>query len=129
MYNQFMNSKRKGSLAIGAAVSYFLSKGQSILVPISDCEKYDLAVDQKGIIKRVQCKYSDDKEKSGAYIVDLRTFGGYREKTHHTRYKKNDFDYLYIYCSNGDKFLIPAEKVLSKSHISLGIKSWNEFKC
>ena len=129
MYNECVNSKRKGSLAVGEAVAYFIKDGITVLVPISDCDKYDLAIDEKGIIKRVQCKYSSDREKSGAFIIDLRTFGGYREKTYHTKYLKDAFDYLFIYCSNGDKYLIPSEKVLGKSQLAVGIKSWNEFKC
>ena len=76
-----MNTKRKGSLAVGEAISYFVKNKMSVLIPISDCDKYDLAVDQKNGIKRIQCKYSDDKAPSGAFIVDLRTFGGYRQKT------------------------------------------------
>ncbi|MDO8686899.1 MAG: group I intron-associated PD-(D/E)XK endonuclease [Candidatus Berkelbacteria bacterium] len=124
-----MNTKRKGGLAVGAAIAHFIGQGMSVLIPISDCDKYDLAVDQKGIIKRVQCKYSDDREKSGAFIIDLRTFGGYRKKTYHTKYLKDDFDLLFIYCSNGNKYLIPAGKVLGKSQLAIGVKSWNEYKC
>lgn len=124
-----MNSKRKGSLAVGEAIAYFIKNGQSVLIPISDCDKYDLAVDEKRVIKRVQCKYSNDQEKSGAYIIDLRTFGGYRSKTYHNKYVKDDFDYLFVYCSNGDKYLIPEEKIVGKSQIALGVKSWKQFKC
>ena len=124
-----MNTKRKGSLAIGEAIVYFTKNNKSVFVPVSDCDKYDIVIDQEGALKRIQCKYSDDREKSGAFIVDLRTFGGYREKTYHIKYIKGDFDYLFIYCSNGDKFLIPAEKLWGKSQLGVGVKSWSEFKC
>jgi len=124
-----VNTKRKGSLAVGEAISYFVKNKMSVLIPISDCDKYDLAVDQKNGIKRIQCKYSDDKAPSGAFIVDLRTFGGYRQKTYHTKYLEDDFDYLFIYCSNGNKYLIPAKEVIGRSQLALGIKSWNKFKC
>jgi hypothetical protein len=124
-----VNSKHKGSLAVGAAIGYFAEKGITVLLPIADYEKYDLAIDDKGTIKKVQCKYTNDTEDSGAFIVDLRTFGGYRDKTYYLKYKKDDFDLLFILCGNGKKYLIPAEKVLSRSHISIGIKSWNEYTC
>ncbi len=129
MYNISVNTKRKGGLAVGEAIAYFVGNGITVLIPIVDCDKYDLAIDQNGQIKRVQCKYSNDKEPSGAFIIDLRTFGGYRKKTHHTRYIKEDFDYLFVYCSNKDKYLIPVENVIGKSHLAVGIKSWNEYKC
>ncbi|MDP3941140.1 MAG: group I intron-associated PD-(D/E)XK endonuclease [bacterium] len=124
-----MNSKRKGSLAVGEAVAYFVRNGTTVLIPVSDCDKYDLAIDQQGSIKRVQCKYSNDRERSGAFIVDLRTFGGYREKTYHTKYLKDDFDLLFIYCTDGTKYLIPAEKIVGKSQMAVGAKSWNDYKC
>ncbi|HUD44010.1 MAG TPA: group I intron-associated PD-(D/E)XK endonuclease [Patescibacteria group bacterium] len=122
-----MNSKRKGSLAIGEAIGYFISKGQTVLLPVADCDKYDLVIDENNCLKKIQCKYSSAQETSGAYIVDLRTFGGYREKTYYIKYKENDFDYLFVYCSNGESYFIPAEKVINKVHISLGKKSWNEY--
>ncbi len=124
-----MNSKRKGSLAVGEAIAYFIRDGITVLVPISDTDKYDLAVDQKGQIKKVQCKYTNDQEKSGAYIIDLRTFGGYRDKTYRAKYRENYFDYLFIFCSNGEKYLIPADKVINKVQIVVGKKSWTEYKC
>ncbi len=124
-----MNSKRKGSLAVGEAIAHFITKGYSVLLPVSDCDKYDLAVDLAEGIKRVLCKYSNYKEKSGSYIVDLRTFGGYREKTYHTKYLPEHFDYLFIFCGNGDKYLIPKENIIKKSHIAVGVKSWNDYKC
>ena len=123
-----MNTKRKGSLALGVAIDHFIAKGITVLLPIADCDLYDLVVDDGGL-KKIQCKYTDDKESSGGYNIDLRTFGGYRKKTYHNRYKNEDFDFLFIYCSNGKKYLIPAEKVITKAHIVVGSRNWNEFRC
>ena len=124
-----MNSKRKGSLAIAEAIVFFVNNNYSVFIPVSDCDKYDLVVDREGILNRVQCKYSNDIGPGGGYIVDLRTFGGYREKTYHTKYKDGDFDLLFIYCGNKTRYLIPAEKVQKRSQIMIGNKSWNEYKC
>ena len=123
-----MNTKRKGSLAIGEAINYFTNKGITVLLPIADCDLYDLAIDDGGL-KRIQCKYTDYQQSNGGYNVDLRTFGGYREKTYHLRYKDGDFDFLFIHCGNGQKYLIPAEKVIDRTHIVVGSRSWNEYKC
>lgn len=123
-----MNSKHKGVLAIGAAISFFTEQGTPVLIPISDSEKYDLAIDQ-GEIKKVQCKYTSAQEPSGGFNVDLRTFGGYRNKTYFIKYQEGDFDFLFVYCSNGDKYLIPADKIIKKVHLTIGINSWKEFKC
>ena len=123
-----MNTKRKGSIAVGAAIAYFIGKGLTVLLPVADCDLYDLAIDDGGSIKKIQCKYTSDKEPNEGYNVDLRTFGGYRNKTYYLRYKKGDFDLLFVYCSNEQKYLIPAEKIINKSHLVLGVKNWNEFK-
>lgn len=123
-----MNTKRKGNLAIGTVIKYFTDKGVTVLLPIADCDLYDLAIDDRGL-KRIQCKYTDYKQPNGGYNVDLRTFGGYREKTYHSRYKNGDFDFLFIYCGNGQKYLIPAKKIIDKTHIVVGSRSWNEYKC
>lgn len=122
-----MNTKRKGNLAVGAAISHFVSKGITVLVSISDCDKYDLVIDDYGVFRRVQCKYSGGQEPSGAYIVYLYTYGGYRDKTYHTKYKDGDFDLLFIYCSNHEKYLIPAKEVVGKFKLSVGKKSWREY--
>lgn len=122
-----MNSKRKGSIAVGAAIAHFIGKGETVLLPIGDSDLYDLVVDD-GKLKKIQCKYTSDKEQNGGYNIDLRTFGGYRDKTYYLKYKKGDFDFLFVYCSDGQKYLIPAEKIIDKSHIVLGIKSWNEYR-
>ncbi len=123
-----MNSKRKGSLAVGHAIAYFINNNCSVFIPVSDCDKYDLVIDQNGSFQKVQCKYSGSKAKSGGFIVDLRTFGGYRDKTYYIRYGKDDFNLLFVYCSNGDKYLIPEEKVRNMSGLAVGGKSWNEYK-
>ncbi len=123
-----MNSKRKGSIAIGQAIAHFIDKNCSVFIPVSDCDKYDLVINQNGSFQKIQCKYSGSKAKSGGFFVDLRTFGGYREKTYYIRYTKEDFNYLFVYCSNGDKYLIPEEKIRDMSQLVVGGKSWKEYK-
>ena len=122
-----MNSKRKGSIAVGEAVAHFIARGMTVLVSISDCDKYDLVIDEEGVLKKIQCKYSSSKEPSGAYIVDLSTYGGYRNKTYHIKYNKGDFDLLFVFCSNKEKYLIPAEEIIGKSKLSVGKKSWRQY--
>ncbi len=124
-----MNTKRKGSIAVGAAIAHFISKGLTVLLPVADCDLYDLVVDKDGNIDKIQCKYTNDKEPNGGYNVDLRTFGGYRDKTYYLKYKKGDFDFLFVYCSNEQKYLIPFDKIIGKSHLVIGLRSWNEYKC
>src|SRR3990167_9786685 len=109
-----MNSKKKANVATGYAMAYFMSRGYTISLPVGDCEKYDLVVDF-GSLEKVQCKYTDyKKNKGGGFSVELRTYGGYREKVYSTKYEEGDFDKLYVYCSDGSQYLIPWEKVKGK---------------
>lgn len=120
-----MNTKRKGGIAVAYAISYFTEKGFTILLPVIDCEKYDLVVDN-GSLKKIQCKYTNEKANSSFY-VDLRSWGRYKGKVYESKYIETDFNEIFIYCSNGDKYLIPIEKVFNKSSITLG-KIYKEYK-
>jgi hypothetical protein len=53
-HNSFVNSKRKGTLAVGEAIAYFIAKEETVLISISDCNKYDLVINKDGIFKRIQ---------------------------------------------------------------------------
>ncbi len=116
-----LNTKRKGAIAVALAISYFVNKNYSVFIPVADCDKYDIVVDN-GITKKVQCKYTSEKSNTDSFAVRLLTFGGYREKTYKTKYRNGDFDLFFIYCANGDTFLIPAEKVIGKSEIAVSSK-------
>lgn len=113
-----MNSKRKGSIAIAEAIKYFTEKGQAVFIPVSDCDKYDIVVDD-GTLKKVQCKFTNKKENSNSYRVSLWTYGGYREKVKSTFYKQGDFDLLFIVTGNHNIFLIPEIDVIGKSQITI----------
>lgn len=121
-----MNSKKKANIATGKAMAYFSVNGFTISLPVGDCEKYDLVVDF-GKLEKIQCKYTSVEAPSGSFIAELRTFGGYRDKTYFNKYKEGDFDRLYIYCKNGNEYLIPWKLVKGMSRIVVGNK-WEEYK-
>jgi hypothetical protein len=121
-----LSTKRKGAIAVAHAITYFIEKGLTPSLPVVDCDKYDLIVDN-GSLKRVQCKYTNEKANANSYVVDLRTFGGYREKVYDITYDDTDFDELFVYCSNGLSYLIPIDKVCNKTTITVG-KAWEQYR-
>ena len=121
-----LNTKRKGAIAVAKAISYFIEMGFTPSLPVVDCDKYDLIVDD-GTLKRIQCKYTSEKANANSYIVNLRTYGGYRDKVYETLYNVDDFDELFVYCNDSTMYLIPIEKVWGKSTITVG-KVWEQFK-
>ena len=124
-----INTRRKGAIAVAAAINYFTKQNRSVFVPIADCDKYDIIVDN-GNLERIQCKYTSEKSNKDSFAVRLLTFGGYRQKTYKTKYINGDFDLLFVRCSNGSKFLIPAENIVGKSEIAVSSKKnspWTKY--
>lgn len=123
-----MNSKRVGGIAVGKAIARFTLTGYGVFIPVNDCEKYDLIVDFDSKLQRVQCKYTNSIASSGAFNVPLRSYVGYKPKAVMKKYVLNDFDLLYVYCSDNTEYLIPAESVIGHSTITVGVKNWLDYK-
>lgn len=94
-----MNSKQKGDLGVVAAIQYYVSRGYSVSLPLSDAQRYDLVVDVSGILYRVEIKTSAIGKFS------LRTLGGNRSWNGTTikKLSSDDCDLIFLYnCSTGD---------------------------
>ncbi|MBC7836414.1 hypothetical protein H7X87_01390 [Acetobacteraceae bacterium] len=82
------------------AIATFTKLGADVLFPLTESAAYDLVVDIGHGLKRVQIKFSSDKEvglrrihsNSKGYVVKI--------------FRKNAFDWLYVLNSNGEEFLI-----------------------
>ncbi len=67
-----MNTKDIAAIGIGKAIEYYMSQGYSVFIPVSDKERYDLLVDTRVEILRVEVKTTASKIGE----VMLRTHGG-----------------------------------------------------
>lgn len=94
-------TQRKGDLAVSKAIATFTEMGYDVLLPLTESASYDLVVDVgEGELRRVQVRYCGVKEvalrrihsNSNGYVV---------KKT-----KENSYDWLYIYKSTGEEYLI-----------------------
>jgi len=56
----------KGDVAVARAISTFTQMGYDVSIPLTESAPYDLVVDTRKGLKRVQIKYSSEKH------VDLR---------------------------------------------------------
>ena len=127
---KFKNSKKQGDYGLGKAISWFTSRGHTVLIPLTDSQPYDLVVDIEGEglrrvdVKTTSIKHNTQKDK---YIVGLKVSGGNRSGTGKSRkFSKTDTDYLFVVTDSGDKYLIPAEE-LGTSVAVLGPK-FHKFK-
>lgn len=123
MFQNCKNSKKQGDIGVGAAISYFISRGQTVLFPLSDSEPYDLAFDDGVKLNKVQVKTTFTKTRCGIYQTDLRTKGG--NQSFHTvkKFDPTKVDFLFILAEDGNKYLVPSNEITTKSHFNLGEKA------
>src|SRR3989344_1460993 len=93
-------TQRKGDIAVSQAIARFTQMGYDVSIPLTESAPYDLIVDTGEDLKKVQVRYSSVREvalrrihsNSNGYVV---------KKT-----KPNAYDWLYIYKSTGEEYLI-----------------------
>ncbi len=92
-------TQRKGDVAVSQAISSFTKLGYDVSIPLTESAHYDLVVDSAEGLKRVQVKYTSEKD------VDLRRVhsnsSGYVVK----KAQENAYDWLYVYKASGEEYL------------------------
>lgn len=118
---KFKNSKKQGDAGLGSAIAHFTLQGLMVALPLTDSQEYDLVIEENSILKKVQVKTSDYKNKYGIYVVDLTTKGGNKSGQTVKKFDKSKVDYLFILTEEG-RYLIPSVEVTSKTNLNLGKK-------
>lgn len=118
------NSKKQGDIGLGHAISYFVSNGYTVSIPLTDSQDYDLIVDN-GIISRVQVKTTKFKSQYGNFKVSLTIKGGNRSYNTVKKFDPNKVEFVFILTNEGTKYLIPSTNL--GSSICLGPK-WDSYK-
>ena len=130
MFENCKNTKQQGNIGLGSAIQYFSQKLYTISLPLNDSQDYDLVVeDRDGTLKKVQVKTSTQLNEYGTYSVNLRVLGG-NSKSNYVHKKANEviYDWLFILCDNGDRYLVPKDIIKDlKSTITVG-KLYQEYK-
>lgn len=118
---EYKNTKTQGDAGLGIAIAYFAVNGYPCMIPLIDNQPYDLVVDYKGKLCKIQIKTTSYKSKYDVFNVSLTTKGGNR--TGNKSPKKlevEDVDYIFVVTGDGDRYLIPYDKIMST--INLGEK-------
>lgn len=89
-----MNSKAKGEVSQGQILA-LLRKGENVLTPFGDNQRYDLVVERAGTFVRVQCKTG--RLKRGAIAFD--TCSSYVHRGRGKRDYRGDADVFAVYCT------------------------------
>lgn len=93
-------TQRKGDIAVSQAISKFTKMGYDVALPLTESASYDLIVDTLKGLKRVQVRYTSVSEVS-LRRVHSNSKGYVVKKT-----KNNAYDWLYIFKSSGEEYLI-----------------------
>ena len=105
-YNTFMRTtQRKGDIAASKAIARFTLLGYDVAIPFTESAAYDLIVDTGVKMMRVQVRYTSVRQVS-LRRIHSNSKGYVVKKTH-----DNAYDWLYIYKSTGEEYLI--ERCLS----------------
>lgn len=117
------NSRKQGDAGLGLAVGWFCAAGYTVAIPLTDSQPFDLVIeDLGGKLRRVQVKTAT-QQRSGSFVVELRTKGGNKSGTGKTRFiDKTRIDDLFIVTDCGAFYLIPSENLDATSVLRLGPK-------
>jgi hypothetical protein len=117
----FKNTKKQGDMGLGSAIFYFTNIGQTVSIPLTDSQDYDLVVDVDNSLKKVQIKSCNFKRKY--YEVNLSIKGGNRTSIGTIkRFNNSNCDYLFIIINQSEKYLIPTKELSAKCNLVLGPK-------
>lgn len=73
---RFKTNKEKGNTALGIAIAYFTSNGNTVSVPLNDTQDYDLVIEEDNILRKVQVKATGCIDRNEKYQVALKSCGG-----------------------------------------------------
>ena len=93
-------TQRKGDKAVAQAIATFTALGGDVLFPLTESAAYDLVVDFSGNLRRIQVRFSSDKE------VGLRRIHSNSKGYVVKRPRENAYDWLYVLNAKSEEFLI-----------------------
>ena len=116
-----MNSKRKGNITELAIALAFQKLDIAVSIPFGDCERYDMIVDIKGRLYKIQCKTASYRrgDTSKISFSGRSTSTKHGQTVHHT-YDESEVDFFAAYFPENDKcYLVPVQEVSSEKTLRL----------
>ena len=103
-----MNSKEIGNLTELQCITGLYALGCDVSIPFGNSQKYDLIIDYKNKLYKVQVKHANDH--NGEYFTIKTRWQGHNASGYtQTKYTKDDTDFFATYY-NGEVYLIPIEQ-------------------
>jgi len=95
------HTKNKGDLGVAKVHADLVSKGFTVLFPVTEHAPFDLVAYTDGEFHRLQVKYRSAR--AGAVTVKFRSMWADRNGTHTTPMDKDAIDTVCIYCPETDE--------------------------
>lgn len=114
-----MNTKYVGNLTELQCITRFYELGFPVSIPYGDSEKYDMIVDIKNKLYRLQCKHAkphiNDNDEIDYIEIKTTWQSGYTKNSQYksNQYSKEDCDYFVTHFQ-GKNYLIPVEQCSNK---------------
>lgn len=106
-----MHTIVKGDLTVAELTVRFIRLGWTVLKPVTELSRYDLAIDRGRGLERVQCKTG--KLKAGRISFDACSMSRYGAKKYgDRRHYRGEIELFGVYCPDNDgAYLIPVDEV------------------
>ena len=108
-----MNSKEIGNLTELQCITYLYSLGYDVSIPFGNSQKYDLILDCKGHLYKVQVKHANthynENGEADSFCFKVRWQGHNTKGYTNTRYSKEDIDFFCTFF-DGKAYLVPVEE-------------------
>ena len=122
-------SKLQGNVGVARAIYEYTKMGYTVLMPLSDSDKYDMVIDNGNQLLKVQVKTSRCQSPSGGYSINLKTSGGNTKTNTIRKRDSNDYDLLFTLVEDGRCWNIPTKDLGDAgSSIVVGASKYNEFQ-
>lgn len=112
------NSKHIGELTQAIIMTALLKRGDVVLLPFGDNQRYDLVIETTQGFQRVQCKTGRLKKGAVEFAVASSRYHRGGQRSAYT----NQIEFFGVYCpKNGKSYLVPAATLPLRNQCSLRI--------
>lgn len=118
------NPKTVGERSEAVILAKLILRGEVVLLPFGDNQRYDMVLDRGGVFVRIQCKTG--RIRNGTLIFPCRSVAGGLKKNR--RDYRGQIEFFAVYCpDNENVYLVPvSEMPTSNGHLRvapLGIQT------
>lgn len=123
-----MNTRQQGDIGELSAAVWFAGKGATVCWPIGHSPNWDLMIEWRAAVFRVQVKTSTHF-RNGRWIVMICTRGGNQSWNGLTkRFDSSRCDLLFAHVGDGRRWMVPAQAVEGGNAILLGGPKYAAFE-